>query len=382
MKKLLILLAFTAFFGNAHAQSDNDRRVIFIMLDGLRWQELFNGADTALINVKRYAVNPKGISALYWRPTQDERRMALMPFTWGYVKQHGLIIGNRWKNSFMQVENKYKFSYPGYSETFCGWADDERINSNDDIPNPNINVLEIANTLYDEGALEDKDKFLELCNSDQFDDDFSFIKAIDNKADRYYKLEGYLYPDKYDFYLNEEPESVIYIFLNNYESKMNEKQEFSGYDKTYTINQMIEESGTSYSLDEIMRIASIIQAEAADKDDMYYISSILHNRLSADESMGVSNLGLDSTKYYPYRSAVDIPSNVGSDYVSKYETYDKAGLPAGSICNPGMDAIKAAILPKETDYYFFCHDKDGQAYYATTLYGHNQNLEKISNDDE
>lgn len=244
------------------------------------------------------------------------------------------------------------------------------------------NVLEIANTLYDEGALDDKDKFLELCNSDQFDDDFSFIKAIDNKADRYYKLEGYLYPDKYDFYLNEEPESVIYKFLNNYESKMNEKQEFSGYDKTYTINQMIEESGTSYSLDEIMRIASIIQAEAADKDDMYYISSILHNRLSADESMGVSNLGLDSTKYYPYRSAVDIPSNVGSDYVSKYETYDKAGLPAGSICNPGMDAIKAAILPKETDYYFFCHDKDGQAYYATTLYGHNQNLEKISNDDE
>ena len=127
MKKLLFLLAFTAFFGNVHAQSDNDRRVIFIMLDGLRWQELFNGADTALINVKRYAVNPKGISALYWRPTQDERRMALMPFTWGYVKQHGLIIGNRWKNSFMQVENKYKFSYPGYSETLCGWADDERI---------------------------------------------------------------------------------------------------------------------------------------------------------------------------------------------------------------------------------------------------------------
>ena len=128
------------------------------------------------------------------------------------------------------------------------------------------NVLEIANTLYDEGALDDKDKFLELCNSDQFDDDFSFIKAIDNKADRYYKLEGYLYPDKYDFYLNEEPESVIYKFLNNYESKMNEKQEFSGYDKTYTINQMIEESGTSYSLDEIMRIASIIQADAADNN--------------------------------------------------------------------------------------------------------------------
>lgn len=70
------------------------------------------------------------------------------------------------------------------------------------------NVVEIANTLYEEGALDDKDKFLELCNSDKFDDDFSFIKAIDNKADRYYKLEGYLYPDKYDFYLNEEPKAL------------------------------------------------------------------------------------------------------------------------------------------------------------------------------
>ena len=145
MKKLFILLALTALFGNVKAQTDNDRRVIFIMLDGLRWQELFNGADTAIINVKRYAPNTKGITDLYWRPTQDERRMALMPFTWGYIKQHGLIIGNRWKNSLMQVSNKYKFSYPGYSETLCGWADDERINSNDNVPNPNINVLEVAN---------------------------------------------------------------------------------------------------------------------------------------------------------------------------------------------------------------------------------------------
>lgn len=239
------------------------------------------------------------------------------------------------------------------------------------------NVLEIANTLYDDGAISDKDKFLELCNSNNFDNDFSFLKDINNSDERYYKLEGYLYPDKYDFYLNEDPESAIYKFLNNYESKINEKQEFSGYDNTYTVQKMIEESGTSYSLDEIMRIASIVQAEAANKDDMYYISSILHNRLSADSSMGVSNLGLDSTKYYPYRSESDVPNELGSDYVSNYDTYNKSGLPAGPICNPGMDAIKAAICPNDTNYYFFCHDKDGQAYYASTLYEHQANLRKI-----
>lgn len=239
------------------------------------------------------------------------------------------------------------------------------------------NIIEIANTLEENGALADVDKFLELCSSDKFDEDFSFLKDITNGSARYYKLEGYLYPDKYDFYLNEEPESIIYKFLNNYEAKLSEKQEFNGYEDLSTVKKMIEESGTEYSLDEIMTIASIIQAEAANTEDMYYVSSIIHNRLEADSSLGVSNLGLDSTKFYPYRSAEDVPSNLGDDYTSKYDTYDKAGLPAGSICNPGMEAIKAAICPYDTGYYFFCHDADGTAYYASTIYEHEANLESI-----
>lgn len=239
------------------------------------------------------------------------------------------------------------------------------------------NAVEIANTLKENGALDDVDKFLELLKSDQFDEDFSFLAAITNGTSRYYKLEGYLYPDTYEFYENEDPENIIYKFLNNYETKINEKQVVDGYSKKISVVKMIEQSDTEYSLDEIMTIASIIQAEAANADDMYYISSILHNRLTADSDMGVSNLGLDSTRYYPYRTAKDLPADVGSDYVSNYDTYDKAGLPAGAICNPGMEAIIAAINPNSTDYYFFCHDSSGTAYYATTLYEQNANLEYI-----
>lgn len=237
------------------------------------------------------------------------------------------------------------------------------------------NVLEIANTLKENGVLSNTDKFLELCSSDKFDNDFSFLKAIKNGKDRYYKLEGYLYPDTYEFYKNEDAESTIYKFLNNYEMKLSEKQDVSGYDKLMTVNKLIEDSESEYSLDEIMTIASIIQAEAADVDDMYNVSSILHNRLSADADMGVSNLGLDSTKYYPYRSALDVPKNEGKNYTGKYDTYNKSGLPAGPICNPGMDAILAAINPNDTGYYYFCHDKDGNAYYASTIYEHEANLE-------
>ena len=240
-----------------------------------------------------------------------------------------------------------------------------------------MSVIEIADKLVEEGALSDKQQFLDLCASDKFDNDFDFIKSISNPGDRYYKLEGYLYPDKYEFYHNDDPLSIIYKFLNNFESKLYEKQAFDGYEKLYSIHKMIEKTGTSYNLDQILTIASIIQAEAANKEDMYIISSILHNRLSADVDMGVSNLSLDSTKYYPYRTEKDLPATAGKNYKSKYDTYSLNGLPPGPICNPGNEAITAALLPYDTSYYYFCHDKDGQAYYASTIYEHEANLDLI-----
>ena len=240
-----------------------------------------------------------------------------------------------------------------------------------------MSVIEIADKLVEEGALSDKQQFLDLCASDKFDNDFDFIKSISNPGDRYYKLEGYLYPDKYEFYHNDDPLSIIYKFLNNFESKLYEKQAFDGYEKLYSIHKMIEKTGTSYNLDQILTIASIIQAEAANKEDMYIISSILHNRLSADVDMGVSNLSLDSTKYYPYRTEKDLPATAGKNYKSKCDTYSLNGLPPGPICNPGNEAITAALLPYDTSYYYFCHDKDGQAYYASTIYEHEANLDLI-----
>ena len=239
------------------------------------------------------------------------------------------------------------------------------------------NVLEIAKLLKEKGALADEDKFLELCNSNHFDDEYSFLKDITNTDDRYYKLEGYLYPDTYTFYENEDAENVIYRFLNNYESKLTEKQDVPGYDKVTTIEDMLKKNRSDYTLDQVMIVASIIQSEAADTDDMYYISSIIYNRLNADEDMGVKYLGLDSTKFYPYRTQVDVPEEARDTFESSYDTYSKEGLPAGEICNPGMNAIIAALNPKDTNYYFFCHDKDGNAYYASTIYEHNENLANI-----
>lgn len=145
MKKLLFLSATLLALLASCSKGGDDPRLVIITFDGLRWQELFSGADSFLIGDTRFVKDTATLKSKYWRETPEERREALMPFTWGYVKDHGFLVGNREKGSQMQVANNKNFSYPGYSENFCGWPDDERVTSNDPIPNPNVSVLEVAN---------------------------------------------------------------------------------------------------------------------------------------------------------------------------------------------------------------------------------------------
>jgi len=145
MKKLVLAFAAALLVLASCNKGDNDPRLVIITFDGLRWQELFSGADEGLVGDTRFVKNPEALKSAYWRDTPEERRAALMPFVWSYVPEHGYLIGNRNKESLMTVANTHNFSYPGYSEMFCGWPDDDRVNSNDPVPNPNTSVLEVAN---------------------------------------------------------------------------------------------------------------------------------------------------------------------------------------------------------------------------------------------
>ena len=242
-----------------------------------------------------------------------------------------------------------------------------------------MNTLEIASTLHEQGVISDIQQFSDLCNSTYFDEDFTFLTEFKNANERYYKLEGYLFPDTYDFYIGEDPKSVITKFLNNYENKVIlHKEKYFNNSKKSTLET--EAKATGYTPDEILTIASIIQAEAASREDMYYISSILHNRLKYGVEYGVAQLNCDCTVYYPYRKASDVPESIRATYHSTYNTNDFAGLPPGPICNPGAEAIKAAIRPYETDYLYFCHDtvENGSIpYYSTTIDEHNYYLSII-----
>ncbi len=117
------------------------QNIIFVMTDGMRWQEIFRGADEALMGEAGNAGNPDELKRLYWRDTPQARREALLPFFWQTVAGAGQIYGNRDLRSDAYVTNGKNFSYPGYNETLCGFAD-PRIRSNDDVPNENVTVLE------------------------------------------------------------------------------------------------------------------------------------------------------------------------------------------------------------------------------------------------
>lgn len=119
--------------------------VIFVMTDGLRWQEVFSGAEADLMNKDNGNVKSETeLKERYWREALGARRETLMPFVWNVMARQGQIFGNAHKGSVARVTNGLKFSYPGYSETLCGFVD-PRVDSNDFGPNPNVTVLEWLN---------------------------------------------------------------------------------------------------------------------------------------------------------------------------------------------------------------------------------------------
>jgi hypothetical protein len=145
MKQYFLFLSFFICFTSS-SQKRKTENVIIITLDGFRWQELFAGADSALINDSIYVSDREALNKKYWAATADERRKKLMPFFWNQIALNGQLYGNRLYNNKIDNTNKYWFSYPGYNEIFTGYPDDS-VNTNDKKMNANVNVLEFINKL-------------------------------------------------------------------------------------------------------------------------------------------------------------------------------------------------------------------------------------------
>jgi hypothetical protein len=137
-------ILFCLFFCNMIQSQTKTENIILVTIDGLRWQEIFGGPDSAILKNKKYTRDYDAMSSRFWDENLDLRKEKLFPFLWNIVAQNGQIHGNRNFGSKVNVANKYQFSYPGYNEILTGYPD-TAVNSNDKKMNKNTNVLEFIN---------------------------------------------------------------------------------------------------------------------------------------------------------------------------------------------------------------------------------------------
>lgn len=146
-KTFICLATFVLTFSFSFAQKRKTKNLVIITFDGYRWKELFKGADSANLFGKKFNSQDSAWRIKkYWAKNETERRSKLMPFFWSTIAKKGQIYGNRDAGNFVDVSNRYWFSYPGYNEIFTGYAD-TLINSNSHPANHNINILEFLNKI-------------------------------------------------------------------------------------------------------------------------------------------------------------------------------------------------------------------------------------------
>ena len=200
------------------------------------------------------------------------------------------------------------------------------------------NMMQTFQLLEDNGVC-DVDVLLECAASYEFDYDFL---DPDKQGDEK-RLEGYLFPDTYEFYVDSDPEDAIEKFLDNFGRRVKEHMYLRA-----------EEMG--YSFDEIMTIASMIEMEAASDSERTVVSSVIYNRL---KSYDFPRLQIDATVQYALGEHKDKLSYEDLQVDNPYNTYVYEGLPPGPITNPGITSIGAALNPDNTNYYYYALSTDG-----------------------
>ncbi|HIT01972.1 MAG TPA: endolytic transglycosylase MltG [Candidatus Enterenecus merdae] len=184
--------------------------------------------------------------------------------------------------------------------------------------------------------------------------DFDFLADI--PLGDYHRLEGYLFPDTYTFYLGEDPLYAINKMLVNFYDRMEEY-----------LDDFTQES--EYSLHDIVTIASMIERET-DGEDYRDIASVIYNRLENTAAETAGYLQIDATLVYI--NGGQVPTEADREINSPYNTYLYQGLPAGPISNPGMESLYAAMNPNSTSYYYYVLDPETNRHDFSRTYAEHQ----------
>ena len=219
--------------------------------------------------------------------------------------------------------------------------------------------------LLEEAGLCTREEFLDALEHHTFDLDF--VGEISDDPLKLVRLEGFLFPDTYEFYVDEEVDSIILRMLENFRDRVLTPEHLS----------TLEERG--WTLDQWAALAAIIQKESFTVEEMYNVSSVFANRLEEDSPYPKleSNTTSDFINAYitPYSDGEPDP-----EMLTAYDTYDREGLPIGAICNAGADAFDAALHPENNTlddvYYFFVTDVEYNYYYGRTFQEHLNNIDR------
>jgi UPF0755 protein len=243
---------------------------------------------------------------------------------------------------------------------------DKKIQAGDFRLNPSMSLSQVANNLT-HGMLDIWITIPEGLRADEIADIFSknLPSYKQNWRTAFKQNEGYLFPDTYLIPKNADENLVISIMRDN-------------FNKKYA--SVKQEKTTNLTDAQTIILASIIEREAKYVEDMPFASSVFINRLN----IGMA-LEADPTVQYALGYQADTKTWWKKDLTvddllvkSPYNTRDNVGLPPGPISNPGLSAIKAALNPAKTDYLYFFADSKGHLHFATTLQGHNANIQKYA----
>ena len=207
--------------------------------------------------------------------------------------------------------------------------------------------------------------------------DFSeywFLEGLERSGD--YWLEGYLAPDTYRFYTNDDPQNVIEKFLDAFNVRFTDimKEELVTMQERYA--KMLAEGGYSeeyiaehpLTLHQVLTVASITERERATEEECYDIAAVFYNRVTNPD---ILTMGSDATVYYAlgdyFREHGELTAaDLETD--SPYNTRKAIGIPPGPICNPGAYALYAALDPNENNYHFFIYDKENNEHQFSETY--------------
>lgn len=217
-------------------------------------------------------------------------------------------------------------------------------------------------------------------------DDYWFLEGI-ARGDRYC-LEGFLFPDTYEFYLQDDPRRVLEKMLDDFDYRFNDElrsslialnERLSGWMEDVGYDQA-EIDAHQLTTKELVTVASMIEKETANTLESYTISSVIYNRLYRWGDTP-SYLNIDAAILYALGEHKEELTQADLQIDSPYNTYTHIGLTPGPICNPGLHSLNAALDPDDTDYYYYAMDPDvGSHHFSTSEDAHNAFLESLEDD--